>query len=59
MVIVLEVVGLLVKDILMVVVASGKPVTGEKTIVELEPETGLSNWTLEDKTDFETIVPVA
>ena len=56
---VLELVGLLINDILIVVELLGKPVTGEKTIVELEPETGLSNWTLEDRTIRETIVPAA
>jgi len=54
---VLELVGLLINDILIVVAASGKPVIGEKIIVELEPEAGMSNWILEGKTDFETTVP--
>jgi len=56
---VLELVGLLIKDILIVALALGKPVIGEKIIVELEPEAGSSNWVLEGRTDFETTVPPA
>jgi len=54
---VLELVGLLINDILIVVAALGKPVTGEKIIVEVEPLAGISNWILEGRTDFETTVP--
>ena len=59
MVIVLELVDLPIKDILIVLEASGKPVMGEKITVEEELEIGTSNWILERKTDFETMVPVA
>jgi hypothetical protein len=48
--IVLELVGLPINDILIVMGLSGKPVTGEKTMVELEPEVGMSSWILEDRT---------
>lgn len=55
---VLEFVELFINDILMSAEPFGKPLIGEKIIVELEPLAGLSNWSPDGKTLREATVPV-